>query len=109
MPPISGIHVRRPFLPYQMPLGHAQSWEPPVPRNRRFLALDLAVLGAILWVSLNLGLDPVASVGIGVGLERGQLAAAVGAAVLDLANRIGSVVPREPECLHNAQGLTWVM
>lgn len=75
------------------------------------LAFDLAVLGAILWVSLNLGLDPVASVGIGVGLERGQLTAAVGAAVLDLARRIGSAVLRKSRmgCLHNAERLTWVM
>lgn len=92
-------HLRNPLSPSLSPLPDAAGSRPVLGTNSasgpRLLALDLAVLCAILWVSLNLGLNPVASVGIGVGLERGQLAAAVGAAVLDLASRIGSAVLRK--------------
>lgn len=53
-------------------------------------ALDLAVSDAGLRVSPGLGQNPVASVGIRIGLEIGELTAVVGAAVLDLARATNS-------------------
>lgn len=57
-------------------------------------AIDSAVLGSILRISLNQGLDPVASIGARVRFEIVDFTAVVGATVLDLVRRVVLVILR---------------
>lgn len=74
------------------------------------LALKLAVLGVILGISFDQGLDPAPSVGIRIGLEIVYFSTVVGALVLDLMhkNRVNNIPDtRMPKWM--PWGLTWFM
>lgn len=73
------------------------------------LALDLAVLVSILRISIGLGFNPAASVGIRIGFEIGQLATAVGATALDLIHKFRSAILRKTGCANRWHEFTWFM
>lgn len=100
---VNSLQLRNPLsrlcLPCQVLLRLAQNLGTIRASEAHFLALNLAlVLGAILRISKDQGLDVAASVGRRVGFEVVYLTTVVGAAALELVHKIVSGLFRTSGC-----------
>lgn len=96
---VHSLHLSNLLSPSPSPMPVASRYLPNSGTNSasgtQRLALDLAVLGSILRIGLDQGLDPVASVRARVRFEIVYFTAVVGAAVLDLVRRVVLVILRK--------------
>lgn len=101
-PGVCSMHLRNPLSPSLYTMLGAASSRPSSDSDSgaHCRALELAVLGAILWIGLDLGLDPSSFACIGVGFEIGYLATVVGEAALGLIQDVRSAIFRKSECLN---------